>query len=311
MSALICGSFAYDNIMRFGGRFRDHILPDQIANLNVAFNVDELRRDFGGCAGNIAYNLRLLGGDPLPLGTVGNDFAPYAQWMERHQIPATHARVIESAYTAQAYITTDQDDNQITAFHPGAMYHSHEVKVSDASGVTVGTVSPDGKQGMVEHAAQFAEAGIRFFFDPGQAIPLFDGKELLSFVEQATWMTVNEYEAHMVQEKTGCSLSDLMQHLEAIVVTRGKQGSTIHTRDKAIEIPIAKPERVVDPTGCGDAYRGGLLYGIDKGMDWEAAGHIAALAGAYNVEQSGTQNHRYDRGQFDQRFRDTFGFSPK
>ena len=177
MSALICGSFAYDNIMTFRGRFQDHILPDQIANLNVAFNVDELRRDFGGCAGNIAYNLRLLGGDPLPLGTVGSDFAPYARWMQNNEIPGTHARVIEDTYTAQAYITTDLDNNQITAFHPGAMDHSHAVKVSDASGVTVGTVSPDGKRGMMEHAAQFVEAGIRFFFDPGQAIPLFDGKE--------------------------------------------------------------------------------------------------------------------------------------
>ncbi len=311
MSALICGSFAYDNIMTFRGRFQDHILPDQLANLNVAFNVDELRRDFGGCAGNIAYNLRLLGGDPLPLGTVGSDFAPYARWMENNEIPGTHAQVIEDTYTAQAYITTDLDNNQITAFHPGAMNHSHAVKVGEASGVTVGTVSPDGKQGMMEHAAQFVEAGIRFFFDPGQAIPLFDGKELMSFVEQATWMTVNEYESHMVQEKTGRSLSDLLQHLEAIVVTRGKEGSTLHTPEKAFEIPIAAPQRVTDPTGCGDAYRGGLLYGIEKGMDWECTGRIAALASAYNVEQTGTQNHRFERGEFDQRFRDTFGFSPE
>ncbi len=311
MSALICGSFAYDNIMTFRGRFQDHILPDQVANLNVAFNVDELRRDFGGCAGNIAYNLRLLGGDPLPLGTVGSDFAPYARWMENNEIPGTHARVIEEAYTAQAYITTDLDNNQITVFHPGAMNDSHVVKVSDASGVTVGTVSPDGKRGMMEHAAQFAQAGIRFFFDPGQAIPLFDGKELMSFVEQATWMTVNEYESHLVQEKTGRSLSDLMQHLEAIVVTRGKEGSTLHTRKKAFEIPIATPQRVTDPTGCGDAYRAGLLYGIEKGMDWECSGRIAALVGAYNVERTGTQNHRFHRDEFDQRFRDTFGFSPE
>lgn len=311
MSALICGSLAYDTIMKFQGRFQDHILPDQIAKLNVAFNVDELRRDFGGCAGNIAYNLRLLGGDPLPLGTVGSDFAPYARWMERNKIPLTHILVIETAYTAQAYITTDMDTNQITAFHPGAMYHSHEVKVSEASGVTVGIVSPDGKQGMMEHAAQFAEAGIRFFFDPGQAMPLFDGKELMRFVEQSTWMAVNEYESHMVQEKTGRSLSDLLQSLEAIVVTCGKEGSTIHTREKAFRIPVVKPERVADPTGCGDAYRGGLLYGVEKGMDWESAGRIASLAAAYKVEQAGTQNHRFDRDQFDERFRDAFGFSPE
>jgi adenosine kinase len=310
MSALICGSFAYDNIMTFQGRFRDHILPDQIANLNVAFNVAELRRDFGGCAGNIAYTLKLLGGDPVPMGTVGSDFGPYAQWMERHGIPQDHALAVENVYTAQAYITTDEDDNQITAFYPGAMNQSHQVKVTDARGGTLGTVSPDGKQGMLDHAAQFVEGGIRFVFDPGQAIPLFDGDELMSFVEKATWMTVNEYESHMVQERTGRSLGDLLQLLEAIVVTRGKDGSTIHTREKAIEIPVVEPRQVVDPTGCGDAYRGGLLYGLEKGLDWETTGRIAAVAGAFNVEQSGTQNHRFDRDAFDQRYRAAFGGSP-
>ena len=307
MSALICGSFAYDNIMVFRDRFRNHILPDKIHNLNVAFNVDDLRREFGGCAGNIAYTLRLLGGDPLPMGTVGSDFAPYAERMDRFGIPRTHIKVVEAAYTAQAYITTDMDDNQITAFHPGAMYHSHEVSVSDAQGVSLGIVSPDGRQGMIDHAAQLAGAGIRFIFDPGQAIPLFDGPDLLSFVEQATWMTVNDYESHMVQEKTGRSLTDLLGHLEAIVVTRGKEGSRIHTRSRTLEIPVADTARVVDPTGCGDAYRSGLLYGLEKGLDWETCGRIAALAGAYNVEQAGTQNHHFDCAGFSDRLQSTFG----
>ena len=241
MSALICGSFAYDNIMVFRDLFRNHILPDKIHNLNVAFNVDDLRREFGGCAGNIAYTLALLGGDALPMGTVGSDFGPYSEWMDRQGIPRTHVKVLDDTYTAQAYITTDLDDNQITAFHTGAMVRSHELRVDEAQGVTLGTVSPDGKQGMMDHAAQFAHAGTRFIFDPGQAIPLFDGDELRTFVEQATWMTVNDYEAHMVQEKTGCTLADLRERLEAIVVTKGKEGSTIYAGGKVLELPAAKP----------------------------------------------------------------------
>ncbi|HEB98756.1 MAG TPA: carbohydrate kinase family protein [Thiotrichales bacterium] len=307
MTALICGSFAFDTIMVFQDKFKNHILPDKVHILNVAFHVPEMRREFGGCAANIAFNLKLLGGDPLPMGTVGKDFAPYAAWLEQHGIPDTHVKVIEQAYTAQAFITTDQDDNQITAFHPGAMDFAHEQTVDEASGVKLGMVSPDGRQGMIDHAAQFAAAGIPFVFDPGQAMPLFDGDDFRRFIEQATWVCVNDYESQLLQERTGWSPREIAARVEALVVTRGGQGSQIFTGGGCIEIPAAPVRAVNDPTGCGDAYRGGLLYGLARRLDWEVTGRIAALMGAIKIERHGTQNHAFTLEQFRARYQEAFG----
>lgn len=306
MSALICGSFAYDTIMVFQDRFKNHILPDKVHMLNVAFHVPELRREFGGCAANIAYNLNLLGGKALPMGTVGRDFAPYAEWLDRHGIPRDYIRELGNTYTAQAFITTDQDDNQITAFHPGAMDFSHVVRVSDADGVTIGMVSPDGRQGMLDHAEQFIEAGIPFVFDPGQAMPLFTGDDFRLFIEQATWVCVNDYESQLLQDRTGWSPHDIAGKVEALIVTRGGKGSCIYHGDKRIDIPAAPVSAIVDPTGCGDAFRGGLLYGLMKGADWEVTGRIAALMGAIKIEQHGTQNHSFTLDEFRDRYRLAF-----
>jgi adenosine kinase len=308
MSALICGSFAYDTIMVFHDQFKNHILPDQVHVLNVSFLVPDLRREFGGCAGNIAYNLKLLGGDGAPMGTVGTDFQPYADWMDEQGIRRDYLKVIDGEYTAQAYITTDQDDNQITAFHPGAMNLSHQNRVSDASGITLGLVSPDGRQGMIEHAEQFAEAGIPFIFDPGQGMPMFDGKDLLRFAEQASWLAFNDYEARLMQERTGKSLRELADMVKALIVTRGREGSVIHTGNSTMDIPAATAERLVDPTGCGDAYRAGLLYGMQQGMDWETTGRLASLMGAMKIEHAGTQNHHFTLEEFRARFRDSFNY---
>jgi adenosine kinase len=309
MSALITGSMAYDTIMVFPDRFRNHILPDQVHILNVSFLVPEMRRNFGGCAGNIAFNLELLGGDGLPMGAVGEDFAPYADWLDCQGIRRDGLRTFTGSYTAQAFITTDRDDNQITAFHPGAMNFAHEIRVGDVDGVTLGMVSPDGRQGMIDHAVQFAAAGIPFVFDPGQGMPLFDGDDLMRFVEQATWLAFNDYEARLMQERTGQSPQALARAVEAVVVTRGGEGSTIYRDGAEIEIPAAPAHRVVDPTGCGDAYRGGLLYGLQNGLDWETTGRVAALMGAIKIEHAGTQNHGLARDEFDARFREAFGYA--
>jgi adenosine kinase len=302
MSVLICGSFAYDNIMVFEDRFANHILPDKIHILNVSFLVPAMRREFGGCAGNIAYNLKLLGGDPLPMATVGRDFAPYRDWLDYCDIAHAHVAEIPEALTAQAFITTDLDDNQITAFHPGAMSHAHRNHVADARGVTLGIVSPDGRDGMIAHAEQFTAAGIPFIFDPGQGMPMFDGDDLKRFVAQATWLTVNDYEWQLLQDRTGLREADVLGEVEALIVTRGADGSTIYTRADTWYIPPAKPARLADPTGCGDAYRAGLLFGLGRGMDWETTGRIASLLGAIKIEHHGTQNHRFTREEFAARY---------
>jgi len=307
MSALICGSFAFDTIMVFQDYFKNHILPDKVHILNVAFHVPDLRREFGGCAPNIAYNLKLLGGNPLPMGTVGKDFSPYAEWMDQHRIARNHVKKIECAYTAQAFITTDQDDNQITAFHPGAMDYAHEVKVGDAQGVKIGIVSPDGRQGMIDHAQQFAEAGIPFIFDPGQAIPLFTADDFKLFIEQANWVCVNDYESQLLQDRTGWSPHEIAERVEALIVTRGGEGSYIYMSGKRIQIPSAKAHAIVDPTGCGDAYRAGLLYGLMNELDWEVTGRIAALMGAIKIEHHGTQNHGFTLDEFRDRYSASFG----
>jgi adenosine kinase len=308
MSALICGSFAYDTIMVFHDKFRNHILPDKVHILNVSFLVPDMRREFGGCAGNIAYNLKLLDGDPLPMGTVGNDFKPYANWMDRHGIPRTCLKEIKSTYTAQAFITTDQDDNQITAFHPGAMNHAHENNVQSASGASIGMVSPDGRDGMLQHATEFAESGIPFIFDPGQGLPMFSGDELMDFIDKASWVSVNDYEAQLIQERTGKSPHELAEHVDAFIITRGGEGSIIYDKQKRHEIPAAKVSELNDPTGCGDAYRAGLLYGLMNDMDWETTGRIAAIMGAIKIEHHGTQNHQPTIEEISDRFMDSFGY---
>ncbi len=307
MSALICGSFAYDTIMLFKDRFKNHILPDKVHILNVAFHVPEMRREFGGCAGNIAYNLKLLGGDAVPMGTVGSDFGPYAEWLDYIGINRRHVTELSETYTAQAFITTDMDDNQITAFHPGAMDGSHFNSVADTSGVTLGMVSPDGRQGMLDHAEQFVEAGIPFVFDPGQGLPLFGGEELKDFIEKATWVCVNDYESQLLQERTGMSPHEISEQVEALIVTRGGKGSYFYTEKERIDIPAARAGELIDPTGCGDAYRGGLLYGLMNNLGWETTGRIAALMGAIKIEHHGTQNHSFDADEFRLRYRESFG----
>ena len=309
MTALICGSMAYDTVMVFEGRFREHILPDRIHMLNVSFLAPSMRRNFGGCAGNIAYNLKLLGSDGLIMATVGHDFAPYEAVLVERGMALTHVRKIESEFTAQAYITTDLDDNQITAFHPGAMNHSHLNVVSSARDTKLGIVSPDGRQGMIEHTAQFAAAGIPFMFDPGQGLPMFNGEELRDLVSQATWVAVNDYEASMLTERTGWSLKEIAAKTKALIVTRGAEGSWIFADGKRQDIPAAKAAQLADPTGCGDAYRAGLLFGLQRGFDWPTTGRIASLAGAIKMEHHGTQHHHYDQASFAARYRQSFGHS--
>ncbi len=307
MKALICGSFAFDNIMVFEDRFKNHILPDKVHILNVSFLVPQMRREFGGCAGNIAYNLHLLGGAALPMGTVGEDFAPYAAWMDEQGIERRHVVEIENTFTAQAFVTTDLDDNQITAFHPGAMGFAHRNRVADATEVSIGIVSPDGREGMIEHAAQFAEAGIPFLFDPGQGLPMFNGEELLQFIDQASWLAVNDYEWQLISDRTGMDAAQIAAKLQALIVTRGGEGSRIYNQGRCIEVPAAKAQAIKDPTGCGDAYRAGLLYGLMNELDWETTGHIASLMGALKIEQHGTQKHRFTHEEFKERFRKEFG----
>jgi adenosine kinase len=307
VTALICGSVAFDTVMVFPGRFRDHILPDRIHLLNVSFLVPSMRRNFGGCAGNIAYNLGLLGGAGVPMATVGHDFGPYDRWLRARSVDVSQIRVIEGEFTAQAFITTDLDDNQITAFHPGAMNQSHLNDVSQVARCTLGLVAPDGREGMVRHAAQFAAAGIPMLFDPGQGLPMFDGAELLDFIGQSTWVAVNDYEGQLLSERTGLSHREIASRVRALVVTKGADGSVIHAGGREHAIPTAAPEALVDPTGCGDAYRAGLLYGLMNGLDWETTGRIASLMGAIKIAHAGTQAHSFTMDEFRDRFQAAFG----
>lgn len=309
MPALICGSIAYDTIMVFPGRFKDHILPDKIHMLNVSFLVPKLRREFGGCAGNIAYNLRMLGGAGYPMGCVGRDFDAYRQWMEQWDVSRDYVRVLDDAYTAQAYITTDMDDNQITAFHPGAMNCSQDQPVPLDAGIKIGVIAPDGRAGMMKHAQQFADADIPFLFDPGQGLPLFNGDELKDFFEQATWIAVNDYECQLLQERTALSPAEIADQVEALIVTRGGEGAYVYTGAKRLEIPAVKASELVDPTGCGDAFRAGLLYGLQNDLDWETTGRVASLMGSIKIETHGTQNHAFEADMFNERFLSAFGYA--
>jgi len=309
MTALICGSMAFDTIMVFEDQFKNHILPDKVHILNVSFLVPSLRREFGGCAGNIAYNLQLLGGKGLPMSTVGQDFGPYAAWMDECGVSRQHLKTIADAYTGQAYITTDQDGNQITAFHPGAMSFAHDLHVPTDGSISLGIVSPDGRDGMISHAEEFQAADIPFIFDPGQGLPMFDGDDLLRFIDQATYISVNDYEAQLMQERTGLSLKGLASRVKALIVTLGGDGSEIYHDGQKTEIPVAKVSDVIDPTGCGDAYRSGLLYGLMHDVDWATTGRIAALMGGIKIEQAGTQNHHFVRADFEARYQETFAQS--
>jgi adenosine kinase len=310
MRTLICGSIAYDTIMVFGDRFKNHILPDQLHILNVAFLVPDLRREFGGCAGNIGYNLSMLGGEPLIMATVGDDYMPYDERLKKLKLSQQHVRRIPNTFTAQAFITTDLDDNQLTAFHPGAMNHSHENHVGEASGIQLGIVAPDGREGMLQHAREFHAAGVPFVFDPGQGLPMFSGEELNRFVELATYVTVNDYEGQMLQERTGRKLEELARGVKALVVTLGAKGSLVMTNGRSLEVPAVPAARVVDPTGCGDAYRAGLLYGIVAGFDLPVAARLASVLGSIKIASRGGQNHSYSRDEIAERYREAYGSRP-
>ncbi len=309
MSALICGSMAYDTIMVFHDKFKHHILPEKVHILNVSFMVPTMRREYGGCAGNIAYNLNLLGETPLIMATVGHDFEPYSQWLSQNGLSSEYIYIMDNHYTGQAYITTDEEGNQITAFHPGAMSFSHLLSIPQAGDFNIGIVSPDGKEGMLLHAEQFSEQGVPFIFDPGQGMPMFDGNELIQLIDQATWLTLNDYESELMQGRTGLSLAQIAARVSALIVTLGGQGSKIYTNGHCIQIPPAKLWVLRDPTGCGDAYRAGLLFGLINELDWESTGRIASLMGAIKIEHHGTQNHSFSMGEFKFRLRESFGCS--
>ena len=292
MHTLICGSLAYDTIMVFPDRFKHHILPEKIHILNVAFLVPEMRREFGGTAGNIAYNLQLLEDKPLIMATVGEDFTNYLHWLNKNGLNTTHIKTIAESFTAQAFITTDLDDNQITAFHPGAMNESHQNSVKDAKHVTLAIIAPDGRDGMFQHARECFEAGIPFMFDPGQGLPMFNGDELMQFIDMADYLAVNDYEAQLLQEKTGLTEQQLASKVKALIVTLGAKGSAIYADGQRFDIPCVEASVVVDPTGCGDAYRAGLLYGISRGWDWLTCGRLASVMGAIKIASRGGQNHK-------------------
>jgi adenosine kinase len=307
---LVTGSIAYDTIMVFPDRFRNHLLADQLHILNVCFLTPEMRREFGGTAGNIAYNLKLLGEDALLMATVGEDIQPYLYRLERLGIDGGLLKRIEGQFTAQAFITTDLDDNQITAFHPGAMNFSHENRIGAELGAGLAIVGPDGKQGMLEHSRQCAEHGVPFLFDPGQGLPMFSREELLEMVRLASYLAVNDYEGKLLEEKTGRTLESLAGELQGLVATMGAQGSLIMAGGKRYDIPAVQADAVRDPTGCGDAYRAGLLYGIARGWDWPSTGRLASVMGAIKIAQRGAQNHRPAREEIEERFRRAFQYSP-
>jgi adenosine kinase len=294
MATLICGSLAFDTIMNFEGRFSEQILPDQLHILNVSFLVPTLRRDFGGCAGNIAYALKSLGGDPLPMATLGNDGAGYLHRLRELGIATEFVRQIEETYTAQALIMTDKDNNQLTAFHPGAMMQAHMTRIKGRSDIKLGIISPDGRDAMLEHATQFKAADIPFVFDPGQGLPMFNGPELARFVEQATWVTVNDYEGKMLSDRTGWNFAEISRKVRGLVVTLGHEGSEVWVDGHKTLVAPVKAAAVVDPTGCGDAYRGGLLFGLEHGWPLTRCAELGNRMGSHKIAHSGPQNYTVD-----------------
>jgi adenosine kinase len=297
MAAVICGSLAFDTIMNFEGRFADQILPDQLHILNVSFLVPGLRRDFGGCAGNIAYSLNALGGQALPMATVGSDGADYVERLRTLGIGTEFIREVADSYTAQAMIMTDRDNNQITAFHPGAMQQAHVTRIEARSDIRLGIVAPDGREAMVQHAAQFKAAGIPFVFDPGQGLPMFDGKELAHFIDQADWVVVNDYEGKMLSDRTGWDSAAISRRVKGLVVTLGADGCEVWTEGASVHVPAVTPTAIVDPTGCGDAWRGGLLYGLEQGWDLRRCAELGNRVGALKIACRGPQNYSIDRIQ--------------
>jgi len=307
---LVTGSIAYDTIMVFPDRFKNHLLADQLHILNVCFLTPQMRREYGGTAGNIAYNLKLLGEEPLVMATVGEDIEPYLQRLAGLGIDAQLLKRIAGQFTAQAFITTDLDDNQITAFHPGAMNHSHENRIGRETGATIAIIGPDGKEGMAQHARQCAQAGIPFLFDPGQGLPMFSGAEIGEFLKDAAYVAVNDYEGKLLEEKTGRKLEEIARGVKALICTLGAKGSLIFSGTERHEIPSVPADAVVDPTGCGDAYRAALLTGLVRGWDWPTIGRLGSIMGAIKIAQRGAQNHRLSRGEIEARFKRAFGYSP-
>jgi adenosine kinase len=294
MSVCICGSLAFDMIMTFEGKFAEHILPEKIHLLNLSFLVPSMKREFGGCAGNIAYGLKLLGGDPRPVATVGDDGAPYLQRFQDLGIAAAGVATVQGSYTAQAFITTDLANNQITAFHPGAMMASHTAPVAGAGKVKLALLGPDGKDGTFAHARQLHAAGIPFVFDPGQMLPILSAQDLEELIGMADWLTVNDYEGELIAQRTGKPLAQHAQHLRAVIVTKGEQGVDILTQGQTHQVPALKASAVIDPTGCGDAFRGGLLHGLAQNYDIVRAAQMGCVMGAIKIAHPGGQNYRTD-----------------
>jgi len=294
MASLICGSLAFDTIMDFEGRFAEQILPDQLHILNVSFLVPALRRDFGGCAGNIAYSLKVLGGTPLPMATLGTDAADYLQRLKNLGISTEYVRQVEGSYTAQAMIMTDRDNNQITAFHPGAMMQAHTIQVEKRADIKLAIISPDGRDAMIQHAEQLKAADIPFVFDPGQGLPMFDGTDLMRFIDQATWVTVNDYEGKMLSDRTGLSHADISRRVKGLIVTLGAEGCEVWIDGEKTLVPPVKAAAVVDPTGCGDAWRGALLFGLEQGWSLAKCAALGNQVGALKIAQRGPQNYNVD-----------------
>jgi adenosine kinase len=307
-TTLICGSLAFDKIMQYHGRFADTLLADQLHRVNVSFLVPTLRTEYGGCSANIAYNLMMLGGDPLIMATIGQDGGAYLERFKKLGIDTRAIRTIDHAYTAQCFVTADQDNNQINAFHPGAMQFAHENNVGDQGPLAVAIIAPDGRDGMIKHARDCAALGVPFMFDPGQQLPMFSGEELIAFIDQATYLAANDYEFEMVMDRTGLTLHDIASRLDALIITRGDKGSDIHAGGERHDIPAVPASAVVDPTGCGDAYRAGLLYGITNGFDWPTTGRLASLLGSIKIAHQGGQNHAFTANDIADRFEAAFGY---
>ena len=292
MKAVVCGSFAYDNILNFEGNFSDHLIESELNNINVSFLCPNMRREFGGCAGNIIYNLVSIGADAFALGTMGSDAGPYLDWMKNNEISTKYIKVINASYTAQAYITTDSKANQITTFHPGAMQYANQIKIPLDESVTLGLISPDGRDGMIEHTKQLIEMNVPYVFDPGQGMPMFNKEELEFFTTNASWVVMNDYEFKMYSEITSFTIQNIVQNGKVLVITNGEKGSNIFTDKENLSIQTPKVESPKDPTGCGDAYRAGIIYGIMKSMSLEAIGELSSELGALKVKSFGTQNHK-------------------
>ncbi|AVR95261.1 carbohydrate kinase family protein [Pseudoduganella armeniaca] len=307
-TSLICGSLAIDVIMQYEGRFGDTLLADQLHKVNVSFLVPTMRTEFGGCSGNIAYNLKLLGGDPRIVGVMGQDCAPYLERLQKLGIPTQNILIKKDAYNAQCFVTADSDNNQINAFHPGAMSFAHENNIEDAGPARLAIISPDGHLGMLKHADDLQRLNIPFIFDPGQQMPMFTPEQLISFIDKATYVTCNDYEIELLVDRTGLTLADIAHRLEALIVTRGEKGSQIYTKGTSIDIPAVQADAVLDPTGCGDAYRAGLLYGLTHDLGWETTGRLASLLGAIKIAHKGAQNHVLTKEEIAARFEKAFGY---